>query len=269
LDQAGNRRLRRPGRLPRLILFSQAAFREKGAAEVIDLPGGDTLKAVLASAATVLASVIAAAIPLLWQRNLRRRQQETEHRLKRVELVEKALNVAARAKAELGIIIGTKEIQSELSRILREIADPATLSREILDNYFNDKNIISFPPHFSIPETSARIVSNFRVLGIIVMYLGTAWSLGYWVMPLIRQVGLTTPLAFLFTLTSDDEILWCVGFLYLLIFFISLSFLANREARKALAKLRSMPTNGPALSSVMPPDAAESPRPSPGGASLP
>src|SRR5215831_11101229 len=143
---------------------------------MLDAWSGALITASATVLVAVLTPVLGAFLPRLWQDDLRRLQAASETRLKRLEALEKALSVAAKAKAELGIDITTQHLQSELDRIAQEFADPAefaapaVLSREVLEEWENK----SFPRrlfllarlHFDFPKDKARNYRDARRMGI-------------------------------------------------------------------------------------------------------
>ena len=61
----------------------------------------------------------------------------SETRVKRLEAVEKAVSVAVKAKAELGIDVSCDDIESELQQIIHEFAAESVLSREALEEWIS------------------------------------------------------------------------------------------------------------------------------------
>ena len=91
---------------------------------------------LLTAAPALLAPVLTAFLPRLWQDELRRLQFESETRVKRLDALEKAMSAAGKAKSELGIEVEhTHELQIELRRIVHEFAGPVVLSREALGRF--------------------------------------------------------------------------------------------------------------------------------------
>ena len=72
-----------------------------------------------------------------WQDDLQRLRSISETRVKRLEAVEKAVSVAVKAKAELGIDVSCDDIESELQQIIHEFAAESVLSREALEEWIS------------------------------------------------------------------------------------------------------------------------------------
>jgi hypothetical protein len=186
-----------------------------------------------------------------WQDDLQRLRSISETRVKRLEAVEKAVSVAAKAKDELGIDVTSSDITSELQQIIHEFAAPAVLSREALEewisNPFKKRRLID--PKFTVPVEEAtiyrRVQINHKVLGVCFLL--------YWLLIVIftqfYSAELKSIIEYLAAKFSTPQgVVAAVILLVLPTYFAILSFLAprlrDRKAKQALEKLRAMPESG-------------------------
>ena len=102
--------------------------------------------------------------------NLQRRQLVSDIRVKRLDAVEKALSLAAKAKAEFGIEVTIRDVQRELQNIVHEFSPRAVLSREVLEEWISKtyRQRQLFHPSFTVPVEEAR---TFRgITNIMIAY---------------------------------------------------------------------------------------------------
>jgi hypothetical protein len=186
---------------------------------------------VTAAVPPLLAGVLSAILPRLWQGELRRLQLESETRVKRLEALEKALSLVGKAKSELGIEVSTQEILNELGRILHELAGPVVLSREVLEDWANEPLVgrLLRAPRFSVPAKEAMSVRSIRPISHILFSLFLLYFL----------------VTFFLVLQSGDYMgirlmpyLLFYGFTYLILRVVIL-----RDTKSALKAVRAMPKN--------------------------
>ena len=105
-----------------------------------------------------------------WQDDLQRQRSISETLVKRLEAVEKAVSVAAKAKAELGIDVTCCDIESELQQIIHEFAAPSVLSREALEEWISNppKKRRLVDPTFTVPVEETRSYRHMRIIHRVV-----------------------------------------------------------------------------------------------------
>jgi hypothetical protein len=132
------------------------------------------LTPAVALVTALVTPILSAFVPRLWQDDLRRLQSESESRIKRLEALEKALSVAATAKAELGIEVTTRDLQTALQEIVREFGGPLVTSRKALEEWARLSIIrrLKVFPNFTEPSDKARQLRWQRnVAFVLVLYL--------------------------------------------------------------------------------------------------
>jgi hypothetical protein len=194
------------------------------------------IPAVITAVATLLVAFLNILLPRLWQDDLRRLQSESETRVKRFEAVEKGLSVVTRAKADFGIEISTHDLQSELQRIVHELADPVVLSREALEDWAKKSfgQRIAARPRFNVPIEYARAVRFRRT----------------WTTYFLTLLSFLWGFLYAFTINShfgvQFEEKWVhlffgVGYVYVVFLYILNESLIYRAHRAALKMLRGIP----------------------------
>ena len=139
-----------------------------------DMPGtaGSTLPLYVVPAATVLAAIASAFIPLLWRSDLRRRQQEAELAQTRLATVEKAITVLSTAEHVLAFQPDKEPIKAELQRIVAEL-DPAARARLALkEHFYEDPSRYPtlprrMPPKIETPPRWADKVDFWRRFSLV------------------------------------------------------------------------------------------------------
>lgn len=185
---------------------------------------------------TLLVPFLNIFLPRLWQDDLRRLQSEAETRIKRFEAVEKGLSVVARAKADLGIEISTHDLQSELQRIVHELADPAVLSREALEDWAKKSfgQRIGARTRFNVPIEYARVVQYRRRVTYFLSFAIFFWGLQYSILVMSDYFDIGTFRNWGF------HFFW-IGVVYFLSLYILNKSLIYRAHRAALKMLRGIP----------------------------
>jgi hypothetical protein len=186
-----------------------------------------------------------------WQDDLQRLRSVSETRVKRLEAVEKAVSVAAKAKAELGIDVTSSDIESELQQIIHEFAAPSVLSLEALEEWirypFKKRRLID--PKFTVPVEDAIIYRRMRIIHKV----GGVCFILYWLWMVIfinaYPGQLTAIIRYLAaTFSMSQKVVAAVILVVLPVYFMILHLLGprlrDRKARRALEKLRAMPESG-------------------------
>jgi hypothetical protein len=186
-----------------------------------------------------------------WQDDLQRLRSISETRVKRLEAVEKAVSVAAKAKAELGIHVTSCDIEGELQQIMHEFAAPSVLSREALEewisNPFKTRRLID--PNFTVPVEEATIYRRMRITHKVGWVWCLLYSFGIIIFVYFYHGELKLIVEYLAAKSSTPQVIVATVILLILpIYFMILMFLAprlrDRKARQALEKLRAIPESG-------------------------
>jgi hypothetical protein len=197
------------------------------------------IPAVITAVATLLVAFLNILLPRLWQDDLRRLQSESETRVKRFEAVEKGLSVVTRAKADFGIEISTHDLQSELQRIVHELADPVVLSREALEDWAKKSfgQRIGARPRFNVPIEYARAVRFRRRTTSFVSLLSFLWGLQYFFIIIMTEHEYFSK----DFLANWGNLFLYGGYAYFLFLYILNESLIYRAHRAALKMLRGIP----------------------------
>lgn len=235
----------------------------------------DLLKAVLSASAIILAPLLAAFLPLIWKSELKSKQQETEVSLKRLELIEKAVTIAAQTKKSLELEVDTNGLRTAFEQVIYEFNEPIIQSRKNLEHWAT-RGWWTMTPAFFAPFQYKRIdfslkrrsiISNIILISIPFIYLKT-YNIEIWIdeenaISAKMIVGmLMKPVSELFSLSDYPSRLDTFWFLYAYCcFLISTSlvvslFRLRRNAFDALRTLRSIEKAGISNGPSPPQDAA-------------
>lgn len=129
------------------------------------------LQVVVIPLVTGLVPLIVAFFLPRWQSNLQRLQSVSDSRVKRLDAIEKALSVAAKAKGELGIDVSIHDVHSELQKIVHEFSPQEVLSREALAEWISTpsrQGRLHTP--FTVPVEDARTfrgITNMTIASVV------------------------------------------------------------------------------------------------------
>jgi hypothetical protein len=187
-----------------------------------------------------------------WQDDLQRLRSISETRVKRLEAVEKAVSVAVKAKAELGIDVTSCDIKSELQQIIHEFAAPSVLSLEALEEWISNpsKTRRLIDPKFDVPVEEARSYRCMRSIHKVGEVCFFVYWLGVIIFVEFYPGKLKSIVEYLAAKFSTPQVVVAAVILFVLpLYFLILHFLGprvrERKARQALEKLRAMVESSP------------------------
>ena len=208
-----------------------------------------------------------------WQDDLQRLRSISETRVKRLEAVEKAVSVAAKAKAELGIDVSSGDIESELQQIIHEFAAPSVLSLEALEEWIRNplKKRRRLDPKFTAPVEDAIVYRRMRIIHRVGGACFVLYCIGIAIFPSLYPDKFKSIIEYFSATSSMPQVIVAAFILlglptYFMLLHLWGPRLRERKARQALEKLRAMPesrggapANTPRRQSTSPTDNQQQP----------